>query len=99
MCDGLDRAVALGVGFEVDGPVLGKIDLPLAVRPEELARVIAAGYRDGVETEREKAVERLVHAGFGEVPGVCIDGFVAHRSSPCRRRVSRRTNPLSDIRH
>jgi hypothetical protein len=59
------------------------------MRPEKLAGVIAAGDRDGVETEREKAVERLAHAGFGEVPAVRIDGLVAHRSSPCRRRRSR----------
>src|SRR5690606_41486011 len=46
----LNGAVARRVGTEISGAILGEVDLArLAVRPQELAGVIAAGDGDGVE--------------------------------------------------
>lgn len=79
MRDRLDRAIARGVSPEIDDAVLGEIDLAgLAVRPQELARVIAAGDGDGVEAYRLELAQGLVHAAFSEIPGIGVDGLVAH---------------------
>ncbi len=78
--DGLDRAVAAEIRLEIDRPVLGKIDLAaLAMGSEEFSRMVAAGDRHRVEAKGEEAIDRRAHAALGDIPGIGVDGFVAHR--------------------
>ena len=93
MRDRLDRAVAAGIGLEIDRSVFRKIDLArLAVRPQELACVVAPRDRHRIEAERQEPVDRGADAGLGEIPGVGVNGLVAHRVVSGQKRL---TNPLS----
>src|SRR6185437_804612 len=79
MGQGLDRAVALTLGREIDDAVLREIHLPrLAMRAQELPRMVAPCDGHGVKAERSEALERRGRAGLGEVPRVGVDGLVAH---------------------
>ena len=78
--DRLDGAVARRIGVEIDRSVLGEIDLSgLAVRPHELAGVIAAGDRHRIEAEAAELLRGGFDAGFREIPGIGVNGLVAHR--------------------
>ena len=78
--DRLDGAVAAKVRLEIDRPVLGEIDLAAsAVGPQELARMVAASDRHGVEPKGEKPVDGRAHADLGDIPRIGVNGLVAHR--------------------
>ena len=79
--DGLDGAVAGRIGVEIDGSVIGEVDLAgLAVRAQELASVVTAGDRHRIEAEAAELACSGGDAGFREIPGIGVDGLVAHRS-------------------
>ena len=78
--DRLYGAIARRIGVEIDRSVIGEIDLSgLAVRAHELAGVIAAGDRHRIEAEVAEFVCRGRDAGFRQIPGVGVNGLVAHR--------------------
>ena len=55
--------------------------------------MVAADDRHRVEAKAEEAVDRRAHADLGDIPGIGVDGFVAHRMLSCqnpRRRAQDR---------
>ena len=81
--DGLDRAVAARIRLEIDRAVLGKIDFPgLAMRPQKFPGVIAPRIGDCVEPKRAELRHRIGDACFRQIPGVGVDGAIAHVGFP-----------------
>ena len=77
--DRLDRAIASRIRMEIDRAVLGEIDLARSsMRPEEFPGMIAAGHGHRVETEFQKLIGGFADTFFGEIPGIGIDGLIAH---------------------
>src|SRR5580658_5941990 len=77
----LNRAVTAGIGLEIDRPVFGKVDLAASpMRPQELAGVIAPRDCHRIEAEGLEPVDGGAEAGLDEIPGVGVNGLVAHSS-------------------
>ena len=90
---GLDGAVARRIGVEIDRPIVREIDLSrLAVRTHELAGMVASGNRHRIQAKVAELPRGGRDAGFREIPGIGVNGLVAHRSpasvvmSTCSRR-------------
>ena len=79
-------AVAIRVCLEVGRAVLGKIDLPVqSMRAKELARMIGASQRYGVDVYGAKILGKQVNTFFDDIPCIAVHGSIGQLNSPLIR--------------
>ena len=85
----LDGTVAARIGLKINRAVLGKVNLAgLAMWPQELACMIAAGHGDGIKPKFAETADGFGHARFSQIPRIGIDRAVAHASFPAPNQPS-----------